>query len=390
MLLTRTSVYIYDENGNQLRQSTSYTSLSSIKARQTLKGTSYGDSLNGAIDPLINRTSNTFDGFNRLKKVEQIQSGVRTLVEYTYNGDDLRVQKKVRKSDSNYTAEVLNILYDRQHVILETGADNSLKTRYIRGINYLARAGASGSGGAGGYSTILYNGHGDVIQTVNEAGNIENSYDYDIWGNSTLTLEQYSFSIRYAGEFFDKETGLYYLRARYYNPYIGRFISEDSYWGEDTNPLSLNLYTYCSNDPIQFTDPTGHWQSGDENLSTQARVEISRLTDLYYAAKTTEKKKAASEAASKIRSNEANQTSTTQSGSTGAKVNSVLNTTSNKDSNGSAYMTASQWQSISSTKDDKVVVNALKDGNITQTEVSRIASTINSIVSTKSYGCSGN
>ena len=65
-------------------------------------------------------------------------------------------------------------------------------------------------------------------------------------------------AIRYAGEFFDAETGLYYLRARYYAPYIGRFISEDSYWGEDNNPLSLNRYTYTHNDPIQYLDPTGY------------------------------------------------------------------------------------------------------------------------------------
>jgi RHS repeat-associated protein len=64
-------------------------------------------------------------------------------------------------------------------------------------------------------------------------------------GNPVLTIETAACSIRYAGEYLDKETGLYYLRARYYDPYIGRFISEDSYWGEDDNPLSLNLYTYC-------------------------------------------------------------------------------------------------------------------------------------------------
>lgn len=51
-------------------------------------------------------------------------------------------------------------------------------------------------------------------------------------------------------EYLDNETGLYYLRARYYDPYTGRFISEDSYWGQDNNPLSLNLYTYAHNNPV--------------------------------------------------------------------------------------------------------------------------------------------
>ena len=66
---------------------------------------------------------------------------------------------------------------------------------------------------------------------------------------------------RYSGEYFDKETGTYYLRARYYDPEIGRFISEDAYWGKDQDPLSLNLYTYCMNNPIMYIDPSGYaWQ----------------------------------------------------------------------------------------------------------------------------------
>ena len=48
------------------------------------------------------------------------------------------------------------------------------------------------------------------------------------------------------------------MRARYYDPVIGRFISEDSVWGKDKDPLSLNLYTYCYSNPIYFIDPSGH------------------------------------------------------------------------------------------------------------------------------------
>ena len=64
---------------------------------------------------------------------------------------------------------------------------------------------------------------------------------------------------RYCGEYFDKETGTIYLRARYYDSTIGRFITEESYCGKDSDPLSLNLYTYCHNDPLNFFDPSGHW-----------------------------------------------------------------------------------------------------------------------------------
>src|SRR3989339_399289 len=64
---------------------------------------------------------------------------------------------------------------------------------------------------------------------------------------------------RYCGEYFDAETGEYYLRARDYNPGVGRFTQEDSYRGKDRDPLMLNLYTYCANNPLKFVDPSGHY-----------------------------------------------------------------------------------------------------------------------------------
>jgi RHS repeat-associated protein len=104
----------------------------------------------------------------------------------------------------------------------------------------------------------MMNGHGDVVQTVSERGVIENQYDYDIFGNSTLCIEGYSNAIRYAGEYLDVESGQYYLKARYYDSYTGRFTTADTYAGNPNDPGSLNLYTYCENDPINFIDPTGH------------------------------------------------------------------------------------------------------------------------------------
>jgi RHS repeat-associated protein len=118
---------------------------------------------------------------------------------------------------------------------------------------------------------MLFNGHGDVVQTAAADGTVENSYDYDIFGNATLTIEKYTNGIRYGSEYFDNETGLYYLRARYYDSYQGRFISEDSFLGNEEDPLSLNLYTYCGNDPIMNSDPSGHqWRSEDGNSTSSS------------------------------------------------------------------------------------------------------------------------
>lgn len=54
---------------------------------------------------------------------------------------------------------------------------------------------------------------------------------------------------KYTGEVYDEESGLYYLRARYYEPSIGHFINKDAYEGDINNPLTLNLYTYVGNNP---------------------------------------------------------------------------------------------------------------------------------------------
>ncbi|OPZ88489.1 MAG: tRNA nuclease WapA precursor [Firmicutes bacterium ADurb.Bin419] len=57
-------------------------------------------------------------------------------------------------------------------------------------------------------------------------------------------------------------TGLYYLNARHYDPGTARFLEMDTYTGNISDPLSLNLYSYCRNEPIMYTDPTGHYTQG--------------------------------------------------------------------------------------------------------------------------------
>ncbi len=97
----------------------------------------------------------------------------------------------------------------------------------------------------------IYNGHGDVVAMADKNGNIVNEYSYDPWGKILSETETVNNSIKYAGEYYDKETGLIYLRNRYYDPTIGRFITEDPARDQ------LNWYTYCNNNPIMFVDPSG-------------------------------------------------------------------------------------------------------------------------------------
>ena len=85
---------------------------------------------------------------------------------------------------------------------------------------------------------------------LNEDGTISGTYYYDAFGNIVEQTGNINNNITYAGYQYDKETDLYYLNALYYYSKIARFINEDTYTSDPNDPLSLNLYTYCHNEPV--------------------------------------------------------------------------------------------------------------------------------------------
>ena len=105
---------------------------------------------------------------------------------------------------------------------------------------------------------------GDVIAIYDASGNVKAEYTYDAWGNCTVTNSTlydlaHNNPIRYRGYYYDRETRLYYLNARYYNPEWRRFISpDDTAYLDPQNVNGCNLYAYCNNDPVNYADPSGH------------------------------------------------------------------------------------------------------------------------------------
>ena len=92
-------------------------------------------------------------------------------------------------------------------------------------------------------------------------------YYYDAFGNILSETGSISNPFRYVGYQYDAETKLYYLNARMHDPKLARFLQEDTYRCDPNDPLSLNLYTYCHNESIMYTDPTGHsWLSATGNF----------------------------------------------------------------------------------------------------------------------------
>ena len=126
---------------------------------------------------------------------------------------------------------------------------------------------------SGTVKTYYYekNLQGDIVGIMNEAGYKVVSYTYDAWGNPYTPTYVYHSGVsaadranvelnpfRYRGYYYDSETGYYYLQTRYYNPEWGRFINADSQLNAKDGVLGYNMFAYCNNNPVMYSDPDGH------------------------------------------------------------------------------------------------------------------------------------
>ena len=189
-------------------------------------------------------------------------------ISYTYNEDGLRTSKTVNGKKTQYYYDgtrliqqydgdnTLHFTYDRNgevigftHFCLTTGVDDPVMTEYF----------------------YLKNVQGDIVGITDVRGNIKARYTYDPWGGVIAVeknLDSYERDIvemnplLYRGYVYDSETGLYYLRSRYYDPEVGRFINCDdvNYIGTTESELSYNAFAYCGNDPVNHSDPSGRLQ----------------------------------------------------------------------------------------------------------------------------------
>lgn len=113
---------------------------------------------------------------------------------------------------------------------------------------------------------------------------------YSAWGETRYTSGTTPTDRQYTGQINDGDTGLYYYNARYYDPALHRFIQADTIVPDPNNPQSLNRYSYTRNNPVKYTDPTGHWEEegggGDNGYCNDVGKcpnDSSALTPLSYA-----------------------------------------------------------------------------------------------------------
>ncbi|OGF51639.1 MAG: hypothetical protein A2044_02175, partial [Candidatus Firestonebacteria bacterium GWA2_43_8] len=231
-----TTNYAWDLNGNQGTKTTGSTAMTCVwNGRDEMTGINYSGS----------KPSNSM----------------------RYNGDGKRVEYVSSEGTQRY-------VYEGNGTILETDETATITKKYNSGISMEipAREGVT----CKQQYFYLYDGLGSVVNLMDDGGNIVQVYYYDVYGASTNVKHDPTNKKQFTGKEVDEDSGLQYFLARYYDPEVGRFTSND--------PIPhLNGYIYCYQNPVKSIDPDGQdayviiWQTQKKNTG-HAGIAVENYT----------------------------------------------------------------------------------------------------------------
>jgi RHS repeat-associated protein len=254
--------YVYDSNGN--RQAT--TSRAAMINTQPMSATydaanrlltfvdkSFTYDGNGNRTSVTDRQGVTNYAWNARDQLVAI-NGPNLTATFTYDAVGRRISKTVNGQTTRY-------LYDGLNIVQEFGADNA---SYLLGLNIDQLLSRTDRNGKLYYLSDALN---STILLTDSGGAVVARYFYDVFGTTTsdppaaISLQPFQFT----GREFDVATGLYYYRTRYYDPQVGRFLSED--------PIGfnggINFYAYVGGNPVNLMDPLGlSWSSALTSFAT--------------------------------------------------------------------------------------------------------------------------
>jgi RHS repeat-associated protein len=238
----------------------------------------------------------SYDFENRLTKVEIHKGDKQKVVTFTYDPFGRRLSKSVfhqslrgeaeaisEDDDDNYddkdsilslskddddkvTQHTTYYVYDNEDIILEYNHKGKVRARYVHGLGideplaiifphiHIHKKRIEWK------SKVYYyhfDGLGSVTALTNKEGKVIQRYDYDSFGKLKRHGHKVKNAYTYTAREYDRETGLYYYRMRYYDPMIGRFLQKDPILGSIDLPQTLNPYPYTANNPLLFIDPFG-------------------------------------------------------------------------------------------------------------------------------------
>jgi RHS repeat-associated protein len=264
-------LYTIDASGNDTSQTETFSALPSeavatydVQTNQllTFNDLSFSYDQNGNVVTMTDSrgvTSYVWDARNKLSAI----NGPEVTAEFVYDPFGNRIRKKLNGKGVDY-------LYDGVEIVQEI-ENGTAVANYLSSLKVdepFMRADELGP------RYYLADKRGSIIGLANQAGEVVTQYSYDPFGRTSITGSPSANSHQYIGREHDS-TGLYYFRARYYDPRIGRFIQKDpsKYAGGATR------YHYAHNNPISWIDPFGLHEmltSGGRDIEHFHRSDISR------------------------------------------------------------------------------------------------------------------
>jgi RHS repeat-associated protein len=222
-------------------------------------------------DPNGNQLTKTTGGvtttytYDTRDKLAEVTEGASTLARFQYDAEG-RLLKKIGAPTYGGDSGVRQYVYDQTSRLLEYDGAGATVARFSYGSDRLISMWHLTEG------TRFYHLDGlrSVVNLTDDAGATVASYHLDAWGNFRFPTELTASANRFAftGHVFDAETGLYYAKARFLDPKLGRFLTQDSFLGQIDEPPSLHRYVYGWNRPTFYVDPTGHGNEGVNRATT--------------------------------------------------------------------------------------------------------------------------
>jgi RHS repeat-associated protein len=237
------AVYLYDNNGNRIQ-----------KTQGTLVETYL------------------YDVRDQLKEIQQ---GGSTIGQFLYDYQGLRIEKTTTDNTdttpgSTPVTDTKKYVYDDQSVLMQTDASGTTLSKYDYGSNRLL----SMNNITEGAQFYLFDALGSPVNLTKTDGTVQARYQYDAFGNARSQTGDSANVFGFTGHEKDEETGLYYFKARYYDPTLGQFLTQDAFEGMTDLPPSLHKYIYAYGNPTYFTDPDGN------EATPFFHTEVNRNTDI--------------------------------------------------------------------------------------------------------------
>ena len=243
--------YTYDRMGNRLTQNSTVAGLTTYTYDIADRLLTYSQGSNtttltwNANGNMTGKGSAVYT-FDPLDRLTSVVSGTTT-VNFAYDGDGVRLGKTVNGVTTSYLQDLVSPL---PVVVAET--INGVTNRYVYGTDLIEQVDP-----ANGPVFYHADGLGSTRALSNLAGQRTDAYSYDVFGALRTKTGNAAQPFTFTGEQNDGELGLVFLRARYYDPQVGRFLSIDPFRGFEAESQSLNRYIYSRNNPVLWSDPSG-------------------------------------------------------------------------------------------------------------------------------------